>query len=72
MIKQQVKVFISSVFQGMYDEREMLASHVFPEIRERCRKRMIDFMEIDLRWGVTIDNKNENNVQVCLQRVDDA
>jgi hypothetical protein len=26
---------------------------VFPELRERCKKRKINLVEVDLRWGVT-------------------
>ncbi|MDM8568321.1 hypothetical protein QUF50_02160 [Thiotrichales bacterium HSG1] len=46
--QRQVKVFVSSTFLGMGDEREVLADFVFPELRKRCAERKIDFVEIEL------------------------
>ncbi|MDM8565226.1 tetratricopeptide repeat protein [Candidatus Halobeggiatoa sp. HSG11] len=71
-MERQVKVFVSSTFLGMGDEREVLADFVFPELRKRCAERKIDFMEIDLRWGATKDNNDPATISVCLQRVDES
>ena len=50
--QRQVKLFISSTFRGLYDERDVLAKHVFPEIHCRCQARKVDFVEIDLRCDI--------------------
>jgi hypothetical protein len=49
---REVRVFISSTFRGMNNDRKALVDHVFPEIRRRCAERGIGFTEVDLRWGI--------------------
>ncbi len=51
--QRQVRVFISSSFRGLKEERDILVGQVFPEIRRRCNERGVDFVEVDLRWGIT-------------------
>ncbi len=70
--QRQVKVFISSAFKGMWDDRQELSEHVFPEIRERCKKRKLIFTEIDLRFGATKENDEPSAVAVCLKRVEES
>ncbi|RKZ74310.1 MAG: hypothetical protein DRQ57_11440, partial [Gammaproteobacteria bacterium] len=71
--QRQVKLFISSTFQGLYDERDVLAKQVFPEIHRRCRQRKVDFVEIDLRWGIPKEQvKSGAALPVCLGRIDDG
>ncbi|MEN8221080.1 MAG: DUF4062 domain-containing protein [Pseudomonadota bacterium] len=69
--QRQVRVFISSAFRGMYNEREVLIRQVFPEIRRRCFERGVDFVEVDLRWGITEHQVNLGNaVPICFQQID--
>jgi len=69
--QRQVRVFISSAFRGMGKEREVLIRHVFPEIRRRCFERGVDFVEVDLRWGITEHQVNLGNaVPICFQQID--
>ncbi len=71
--QRQVKLFISSTFRGLYDERDVLAKQVFPEIHRRCQQRKVDFVEIDLRWGIPKEQvKSGVAVPVCLGRIDDG
>ena len=49
----ELRVFISSTFHDLQEEREHLIKKIFPEIRSLCRERGITFTEIDLRWGLT-------------------
>ncbi|MCK5521695.1 MAG: tetratricopeptide repeat protein, partial [Thiomargarita sp.] len=71
--QRQVKLFISSTFRGLYDERNVLAKQVFPEIHRRCRERKVDFVEIDLRWGIPKEQvKSGVAVPICLGRIDDG
>jgi hypothetical protein len=48
-----VRVFVSSTFRDMHDEREQLVKFIFPELRRRCRQRGVELVEVDLRWGIT-------------------
>ena len=50
-----VRIFISSTFRDMHAERDYLVRVVFPELRERCARRQLHLVDIDLQWGVTKD-----------------
>jgi len=68
---REVRVFISSTFKDMMDERDHLIKEIFPEIRHRCHQRGIEFTEIDLRWGITEKQAQHGKViEVCLKEID--
>jgi len=68
---EEVRVFISSTFSDMQAERDYLVKVVFPELRERLEKHRIYFVDIDLRWGVTQDQSdNDEALELCLQEID--
>jgi len=70
---QTVRIFISSTFEDMHAERDMLIKQVFPELRSWCEQRKLHLVDIDLRWGVREeDTQNKNVVDVCLKRIDEA
>jgi hypothetical protein len=50
-----VRLFVSSTFQDMREERRTLQSDVFPIVRRFLWKRGITFIDVDLRRGVTGD-----------------
>jgi len=52
-----LRVFVSSTFRDMAAEREELAKRVFPKIRRLCESRDLLFTEIDLRWGVSDEER---------------
>ena len=55
----------------MQAEREELVKRVFPSIRRLCEQRCVAFTEVDLRWGVTDEQKAEGAVlPVCLAEID--
>jgi len=57
----------------MYDEREVLVRHVFPEIRRRCFERGVGFVEVDLRWGITKEQVELGfAVPICFQQIDNC
>lgn len=67
----ELRVFISSTFQDMQEERGYLMKHVFPEIRQRCRERGIEFTEIDLRWGLTHEEGTLGRIiRTCFEEID--
>jgi hypothetical protein len=49
---RQVRDFISSTFHDMQAERDALVKRVFPELRRRCRGLQVEFVGVDLRWGI--------------------
>src|SRR5210317_1909555 len=70
---QTVRVFISSTFRDMHAERDLLVKRVFPALRERLQKYRIHLVDIDLRWGITEDESEKDQVlDLCLQQIDDC
>ncbi|HYG59663.1 MAG TPA: AAA family ATPase [Symbiobacteriaceae bacterium] len=63
---RQLRVFVSSTFQDMTEERDVLAKVVFPALKKRCSERGGTFVDIDLRWGVPVE---ENAISHCLDEV---
>jgi len=67
----ELRVFISSTFRDLQEEREHLVKKIFPEIRALCRERGITFAEIDLRWGITEEESAEGRtIRTCLEEID--
>ena len=67
----ELRLFISSTFRDMQEEREHLVKKIFPEIRALCRERGIAFTEIDLRWGLTDEHVVLGQViRACLEEID--
>lgn len=68
-----VRVFISSTFHDMHAERDHLVKVVFPALRERLEKYRIHLIDIDLRWGVTREQaENDQVLELCLQQIDEC
>ena len=69
-ILQQIRVFISSTFVDMQKERDILIQDVFPIIKGLCNKLGVAFNMIDLRWGITEEDKAQSKVlELCLDEV---
>ncbi|MEO0077447.1 MAG: hypothetical protein ABIK86_00405 [candidate division WOR-3 bacterium] len=45
-----VRVFVSSTFRDMVEDRNELMALVWPALRKLCRARAVEFVEVDLRW----------------------
>ena len=68
-----VRVFISSTFRDMHAERDHLVRVVFPALREKLLPYRIHLDDIDLRWGVTKEQAdNDQTLDLCLQQIDDC
>ncbi|WP_028645235.1 tetratricopeptide repeat protein [Nocardioides sp. URHA0020] len=66
-----IRVFVSSTFRDMQAEREELVKRVFPVVRRLCEERGVAWSEVDLRWGVTDEQKAEGAVlPICLAEID--
>ncbi len=71
MDQRSIRVFVSSTFRDMQAEREELIKRVFPQIRRMCEQRGVAWSEVDLRWGVTDEQKAEGAVlPICLAEID--
>src|SRR5207249_7131988 len=68
-----VRVFLSSTFRDMHAERDHLVKVVFPALRERLEKHRFYLIDIDLRWGVTREQaENDLVLDLCLQQIDEC
>ncbi len=71
MPNDQLRVFVSSTFRDLQEERSYLVAKVFPEIRKVCRERGVEFTEIDLRWGLTREDSALGRiVRTCFEEID--
>ena len=64
------RVFVSSTFSDMHAERDHINRFVFPELRSRCIRHGIEFVGVDLRWGVTErEIEQRGALSVCLDEI---
>lgn len=67
---RQIRVFISSTFQDMKDERDYLIGRTFPKLRRMAAERDVMLTELDLRWGITEEeSKTGKVVEICLREI---
>src|SRR5436305_2017804 len=67
----ELRLFVSSTFKDLQEEREYLVKKVFPDIRALCRERGITFTDIDLQWGLTREEASLGKViRACLEEID--
>ena len=65
-----LRVFVSSTFIDMQDERQYLMETIFPRIKKYCQERDVYFIPIDLRWGITKEQSESGQVvEVCLKSI---
>jgi hypothetical protein len=69
--QRHLRFFISSTFRDMAAEREELVKFVFPQVRKLCEERGVTWGEVDLRWGITDEQKAEGKVlPICLAEIE--
>lgn len=70
-IWKTIRVFISSTFRDMHAERDFLVRFVFPELRERCAKRNLHLIDVDLRWGVSEEEATQGKlIEICFDEIE--
>ena len=70
---RQIRVFISSTFSDMQEEREYLFYNVFPKVRKIAERRDVKLVEIDLRWGITYEESSNGKVlEICFKEIDNC
>ncbi|KAL6069903.1 DUF4062 domain-containing protein [Balamuthia mandrillaris] len=68
---RNVRVFVSSTFRDMTEERELLIKHAFPQLRKHCQERGVFLTIVDLRWGITSDQSQAGDtLNICLKEVE--
>lgn len=70
---QTISIFISSTFKDMHSERDILVKKVFPLLREKLAPYRIKLIDIDLRWGITEDqSENNETIEFCLNSIENC
>ncbi len=70
LTERKVRVFVSSTFSDMHEERDLIVNTIFPKLRREYASRLIDIVEIDLRWGIPqkmVDNGLA--LEICIGEV---
>ncbi len=67
---RSIRVFVSSTFRDMREDRDHLVKFVFPKLRKLCEQRGVSWGEVDLRWGITDEEAAEGKVlPLCLEEI---
>jgi len=64
------RIFVSSTFSDLKEERNALQKYVFPRLRDLCTQHGCRFQAIDLRWGVREEaGLDQQTMRICLDEV---
>lgn len=67
---KMIRIFISSTFNDLKQERDALHHVVFPRLRDLCNRRGIRFQPVDLRWGVSEEaSHDQQTMEICLEEI---
>lgn len=67
---RRIRVFVSSTFRDMAEERNELMTHAWPELRRVCRERQVELVEVDLRWGISEEQSTRREtLKLCLDEI---
>eukprot|EP01128_Nolandella_sp_AFSM9_P003370 TRINITY_DN1445_c0_g1_i2.p1 TRINITY_DN1445_c0_g1~~TRINITY_DN1445_c0_g1_i2.p1 ORF type:complete len:1454 (-),score=310.78 TRINITY_DN1445_c0_g1_i2:10-3903(-) len=68
---RNIRLFVSSTFRDMGDEREVLMKKVLPRLRALCKERGVFITSVDLRWGITSEQTDEGTtIDICMNEID--
>jgi len=70
---RSVRIFLSSTFRDFGEERDLLVRRIFPSLRAKLRDRLVELVDVDLRWGITAEQSERGEVlPICLAEIDRA
>ena len=69
---RKIRIFLSSTFRDLNDERNYLNDIIFPELIRKSRERGVTLTVVDLRWGITQEKSILEIIHICLQEIDKA
>lgn len=70
--RNNVRVFTSTTFRDMVQERDALVRSVFPLLREECAPHRIALTDIDLRWGITEETDHKRVLEIVKSELNRA
>jgi hypothetical protein len=67
---RRIRVFVSSTFRDMVEDRDELMTQTWPELRHFCRERQVELIEVDLRWGIAEEQTTrKETLKLCLDEI---
>lgn len=70
---RHIRVFISSTFQDLREEREYLIKIIIPQLQVEASKRDVTLTFVDLRWGITDEEvQNGKVLEICLNEIENC
>ena len=70
LVSKTFRIFVSSTFSDLKEERNALQKRVFPKLRELCMQYGAKFQAIDLRWGVREEAAlDQQTMKICLEEI---
>lgn len=71
MGSRSIRIFLSSTFRDFGEERDLLVKRVFPALRAKLKDRFVELVDVDLRWGITVEEAERGEVlPICLAEID--
>src|SRR5258708_27957674 len=65
------RLFVSSTFEDVIEERNALTREVFPALAKLCESHGTRFQAIDLRWGVRDEAVlGQKMMEICLAEIE--
>ncbi len=65
------RVFVSSTFKDLEQERNALRELVYPKLSKYCATKNARFQAIDLRWGVSEEaSLDQQAMSICLSEIE--
>ena len=72
-LNRTVRIFLSSTFRDFGEERDLLVRRVFPGLRAKLKDRFVELVDVDLRWGITVEQAERGEVlPICLVEIERA
>ena len=72
-LNRTVRIFLSSTFRDFGEERDLLVRTVFTGLRARLKDRFVELVDVDLRWGITVEQAERGQVlPICLVEIERA
>jgi hypothetical protein len=69
--QRAIRIFLSSTFRDFGEERDLLVKRVFPALRAKLKDRFVELVDVDLRWGITVEEAERGEVlPICLAEID--
>ncbi|KAJ7337905.1 hypothetical protein OS493_008064 [Desmophyllum pertusum] len=69
--RKAARVFFSSPFGGLEEEREELTKKYWPQLSSMCKRAGYEFVPVDMRWGITSEmSSNAATIEICLREMD--